>query len=102
MNSSTYTSVRTSTWRPEALEKGAFILGGIDEKTISQSVDLAVQMIKYEYEDDKVTDYGVLNVSTKVIKLTQGYTTVINSRIWGKLSYGCCTLFKPRQNLSKG
>jgi len=77
-------SIRTSTERPEALDKGTFILGGITEKTIAQSVDMAVQMGKTKSESDIVAAYNTLNVSTKVIKLIQSYTDVVYNQIWRK------------------
>jgi UDP-N-acetylglucosamine 2-epimerase (non-hydrolysing) len=75
-------SIRTSTERPEAVDKGGFILGGITSKTMSASVDLAVSLMDSESAD--VTDYQDTNVSAKVIKIIQGYTEIINERVWRK------------------
>lgn len=76
--------IRTSTERPEALDKACFILSGIDEKGLLQSVDTAVQL----YEDGDygipVPDYLEENVSTKVIKIIQSYTGVVNKMVWRK------------------
>lgn len=77
-------AIRTSTERPEALDKGNFILSGITEKEVLQSVDLAIKMNK-DYEiGELVPDYIDLNVSTKVVKLIQSYTGVVNKMVWRK------------------
>jgi len=77
-------SIRTSTERPEALDSGIFILGGIDEKAISQSVDMAVKMFEMGERQGIVQDYEAHNVSLKVIRLIQGYTKIVNKLIWRK------------------
>jgi len=77
-------SIRTSTERPEALDSGIFILGGIDEKTISQSVDMAVKMNENGEKRGIVQDYEAHNVSSKVTRLIQGYTEAVNNLIWRK------------------
>ena len=77
-------AIRTSTERPEALDKGNFILSGITEKEVLQSVELAIKMNK-DYEiGELVPDYIDLNVSTKVVKLIQSYTGVVNKMVWRK------------------
>lgn len=74
--------IRTSTERPEALDKAGFILAGIDEKSLLQAVDTAVHMnLDGEY-GLPVPDYIEENVSTKVVKLIQSYTRVINKIVW--------------------
>ena len=74
--------IRTSTERPEALDKGSFIIGGIGSESILQSVEIAVNMGVPNHE---VTDYMDYNVSEKVIKIIQSYTPIVNERIWGKI-----------------
>jgi UDP-N-acetyl-L-fucosamine synthase len=76
--------VRTSTERPEALDKGNFIIGSITSEQVLQSVELAVQMQKNGDMGSKVNDYTDENVSTKVIKLIQSYTSVVNHMVWRK------------------
>lgn len=78
-------SLRTSTERPEALDKGAVIIGGVTGETIIQSVELAVAMVRNNDLPETVADYDTVNVSGKVIRLIQSYTSVINRNIWGKL-----------------
>ena len=73
--------IRTSTERPEALDQGAFIIGGIDGNSILQAVDMAVSMQRPKAE---VPDYMESNVSDKVIKIIQSYTRIIDRKIWGK------------------
>ena len=76
--------IRTSTERPEALDKACFVLAGIDEKGLLQAVDTAVQM---NLEGDwgiPVPDYTEENVSTKVVKIIQSYTGVVNKMVWRK------------------
>lgn len=76
--------IRTSTERPEALDKGAFVLAGIDEKSLLQAVDTAVEMnINGDY-GMPVPTYMDENVSTKVVKLIQSYTGVVNKMVWRK------------------
>ncbi len=76
--------IRTSTERPEALEKGAFILGSISSEEVLQAVDLAVTMTDREEKISPVPDYTDENVSTKVIKIIQSYTGIINRMVWRK------------------
>lgn len=76
--------IRTSTERPEALDKACFILSGIDEKGLLQSVDTAVEMNKNGDFGIPVPDYIEENVSTKVIKIIQSYTGVVNKMVWRK------------------
>lgn len=76
--------IRTSTERPEALDKACFILAGIDEKSLLQAVDTAVEMNKNGYFGIPVPDYVEENVSTKVVKIIQSYTGVVNKMVWRK------------------
>lgn len=76
--------IRTSTERPEALDKACFVLAGIDEKSLLQAVDIAVEMTKDGYNGIPVPDYVEENVSTKVVKLIQSYTGVVNKMVWRK------------------
>lgn len=76
--------IRTSTERPEALDKGVFILAGIDEKTLLQAVDTAVEMNDNEDNGLPVANYVDTNVSTKIVKLVQSYTGVVDKMIWRK------------------
>ena len=76
--------IRTSTERPEALDKACFILAGIDEKSLLQAVDVAVEMSGNSDIGIPVPDYIEENVSTKVVKLIQSYTGVVNKMVWRK------------------
>lgn len=76
--------IRTSTERPEALDKACFILAGIDEKSLLQSVDLAVAMQEDEDYGIEVPDYKDKNVSTKVVKIIQSYTGIVDKFVWRK------------------
>ena len=76
--------IRTSTERPEALDKGGFVLAGIDEKSLLQAVDTAVEMNNNGDNGVPVSDYMDENVSTKVVKLIQSYTGVVNKMVWRK------------------
>ncbi len=76
--------IRTSTERPEALDKGCFVLAGIDEKSLLQAVDTAVTMVQNGDNGIPVPDYVEENVSTKVVKLIQSYTGVVNKMVWRK------------------
>ena len=76
--------IRTSTERPEALDKGCFVLAGIDEKSLLQAVDTAVEMVKEGDNGIPVPDYTDEIVSTKVVKLIQSYTGVVNKMVWRK------------------
>ncbi len=76
--------IRTSTERPEALDKACFVLAGIDEKSLLQAVDTAVQMNLDGNHGIPVPDYVEENVSTKVVKLIQSYTGVVDKMVWRK------------------
>ena len=76
--------IRTSTERPEALDKACFILAGIDEKSLLQAVDTAVEMNKAGDNGIPVPNYVDENVSTKVVKIIQSYTGVVNKMVWRK------------------
>lgn len=76
--------IRTSTERPEALDKASFVLAGIDEKSLLQAVDTAVEMTKENDLGIPVPDYVDENVSTKVVKLIQSYTGVVDKMVWRK------------------
>ena len=76
--------IRTSTERPEALDKGCFILAGIDEHSLLQAVDTAVEMNKSGDYGIPVPDYTEENVSTKVVKIIQSYTGVVDKMVWRK------------------
>ena len=76
--------IRTSTERPEALDKGNFILAGIDEISLLQSVDLAVEMNKNGHSGMPVPDYTDENVSAKVVKIIQSYAGVVDRVVWRK------------------
>lgn len=76
--------IRTSTERPEALDKACFILSGIDEKGLLQSVDTAVEMNRNGDYGIPVPDYIEENVSTKVVKIIQSYTGVVDKMVWRK------------------
>lgn len=78
--------IRTSTERPEALDKACFILSGIDTKGLLQVVDTAVEMVKEEQDGGAipVPDYTDINVSDKVVKIIQSYVGVVNKMVWRK------------------
>lgn len=76
--------IRTSTERPEALDKACFILAGIDKKNLLQAVDTAVEMTNNEDFGIPVPDYIEENVSTKVVKIIQSYTGVVDKMVWRK------------------
>ena len=78
--------IRTSTERPEALDKGCFVLAGIDTVSLLQAVDTAVEMQKNGDIGIPVPDYVEENVSTKVVKIIQSYTGVVNKMVWRKKS----------------
>ena len=79
--------IRTSTERPEALDKGCFILSGIDSVGLLQAVDTAVEMIRNEKDGGAipVPDYVDENVSDKVVKIIQSYVGVVNKMVWRKI-----------------
>ena len=76
--------IRTSTERPEALDKGCFVLSGIDTIGLLQSVDLAVEMVKNGDLGIPVPDYVDTNVSDKVVRIIQSYVGVVNKMVWRK------------------
>ena len=76
--------IRTSTERPEALDKGCFVLAGINEHDLLQAVDVAVEMCKNGDNGIPVPNYTDENVSTKIVKLIQSYTGVVNKMVWRK------------------
>lgn len=76
--------IRTSTERPEALDKACFVLAGIDEKSLLQAVDTAVELTENEDHGIPVPDYVEENVSTKVVKIIQSYTGVVDKMVWRK------------------
>ncbi len=76
--------IRTSTERPEALDKGCFVISGIDEKGLLQAVSLAVEMHRNGSYGLPVPDYADLNVSDKVVRIIQSYTGIVNRMVWRK------------------
>ena len=76
--------IRTSTERPEALDKACFILAGIDKKNLLQAVDTAVEMTNNDDFGIPVPDYVEEIVSTKVVKIIQSYTGVVDKMVWRK------------------
>ncbi len=76
--------IRTSTERPEAMDKGCFIISGIDEKGLLQSVDTAVEMNKNGDIGIPVPDYVEESTSTKVVKIIQSYVGIVNKMVWRK------------------
>lgn len=76
--------IRTSTERPEALDKACFVLAGINEKSLLQAVDTAVEMNKNGDYGIPVPDYIEENVSTKVVKIIQSYTNIVDRMVWRK------------------
>jgi UDP-N-acetylglucosamine 2-epimerase (non-hydrolysing) len=76
--------IRTSTERPEVLDKGTIIIGGIKEKTVCQSLELAVSMYQNNEQLVLPNDYKDRNVSTKVVKIIQSYSDIVNRTVWGE------------------
>ncbi|MBR8762951.1 UDP-2,3-diacetamido-2,3-dideoxy-D-glucuronate 2-epimerase [Porphyromonas levii] len=76
--------VRTSTERPEGIDKGVFVLAGIDTKGLLQAVETAVEMVQNGHNGIPVPDYVDENVSDKVVKIIQSYTGVVNKMVWRK------------------
>ena len=76
--------IRTSTERPEAIDKGDFIIAGIDEKSLLQAVDTAVELCRDSQHGIPVPDYVDENVSTKVVKIVQSYVGIVNKMVWRK------------------
>ncbi len=76
--------IRTSTERPEVLDKGVILIGGIDGKSVGQAIELAREMHRNDEPVALVPDYQDDNVSVKVVKIIQSYTGIINRVVWGK------------------
>ena len=76
--------IRTSTERPEALDKGCFVLAGIDENSLLQAVETAVELNGNEEFATPVPDYTDKNVSDKIVRLIQSYTGIVNKMVWRK------------------
>lgn len=76
--------IRTSTERPEALDKGCFVLAGIKEKELIQAVNIAIEMTKHNEFGIPVNDYIDENVSIKVVKIIQSYTSIVDKMVWRK------------------
>ena len=76
--------IRTSTERPEALDKACFFIAGIDEKSLLQTVDTAVELNRNGQHGIPVPDYIDENVSTKVVKIIQSYVGIVNKMVWRK------------------
>ena len=76
--------IRTSTERPEAIDKGDFIIAGIDEKSLLQAVETDVELCRDGQHGIPVPDYVDENVSTKVVKIVQSYVGIINKMVWRK------------------
>ena len=75
-------SIRTSTERPEALEKGSFVIGGITKDEICQAIEVAIGLSNEHF--DSVPDYEDENVSLKVVKIIQSYVGIVNRMTWRK------------------
>lgn len=76
--------IRTSTERPEVLDKGSVVIGGITDRTVEQALELAVSMRDNNEEVVMAEDYADTNVSVKVVKIIQSYTDIVNRTVWGK------------------
>jgi UDP-N-acetylglucosamine 2-epimerase (non-hydrolysing) len=76
--------IRTSTERPEAIDKGCFVIAGIDSESLLQAVDTAVSLNRDGFDGIPVPDYVDENVSTKVVKIIQSYTGIVNKMVWRK------------------
>lgn len=79
--------IRTSTERPEVLDKGTIIIGGIKSRTLEQAVNLASLIKKHEKTKTNVSDYKDTNVSLKIIKIIQSYTDIVNRTVWGENTF---------------
>ena len=77
-------SVRTSTERPEAMDKGNFIIGSISSNSVLQAVELAVSMAEDDINGNPVPDYTESNMAAKVVKIIQSYTSIVNTMVWRK------------------
>ena len=78
--------IRTSTERPEVLDKGTVVVGGITTKDISQALEMAVSMRDNQERTEMPDDYHDTNVSVKVVKLIQSYAKIVNETVWGGIS----------------
>jgi UDP-N-acetylglucosamine 2-epimerase (non-hydrolysing) len=76
--------IRTSTERPEVLDKGTVVVGGITTKDISQALEMAVSMRDNKEKTEMPDDYHDTNISVKVVKLIQSYAKIVNETVWGK------------------
>ena len=76
--------IRTSTERPEVLDKGTIVIGGINTNDIEQSLEVAVSMKNFKSEQIIPNDYIDINVSEKVVKIIQSYTHIVNLTTWNK------------------
>jgi len=76
--------IRTSTERPEVLDKGTIVIGGISGAAVEQATELAVAMYHNCEETVMAEDYADTNVSVKVVKLIQSYAKIVNKTVWGK------------------
>jgi len=76
--------IRTSTEHPEALDKGYFIIAGIDKISLLQAVDTVVEINKNGYHGIPLPDYTDENISTKVVKIIQNYVAIVNKIVWRK------------------
>ena len=77
-------SIRTSTERPEAIDKGSFIIGSISRESLIQAVAMSIEMDKNKEATASVPDYFDENVSIKVVKIIQSYTDLVNRKVWQK------------------
>lgn len=77
-------SLRTSTERQEAIDTGSFVIGGITEESISQSIELSRAMVNNKYKINLPFDYSCDNVSQKIVKIIQSYTYIVNDKVWNK------------------
>lgn len=77
-------SIRTSTERPEAIDKGGFVIGSISSQSLLQAVELSVKMFEDKEDFVKVPDYSDENVSIKIVKIIQSYTDLVNRNVWRK------------------
>lgn len=76
--------IRTSTERPEALDAGTIVIGGVKTQDVEQALELAVNMFKQEGVPLMAKDYHAPDVATKVIKIIQSYTEIVNTTVWLK------------------
>ena len=76
--------IRTSTERPEVLDKGTVVIGGIKEEYIEQALEIAINMNENKLNNILPSDYLDINISDKVVKLIQSYTHIVNKTVWGK------------------